>query len=304
VQSNTSRWARGIAFILAAGPVILCGSGCNDWQESAADGEADGAAESALARNAELSIVAWNMEHFPLTESTPELVAGALAEMRPDVVGVQEIENDATFLAMVGSVSGYAAVIADDPKGHSRVGVIYRKARVTVSEVETLFTGDRYTFPRPPLKAHVAVKGTDVDFDFVAVHLKAMGDAKSEARRKAACHALEGWIDGRLAGGADPDIVIAGDWNDRITEPQEQNVFKAFLDVPGRYRFLTHEVADAGDFSYIPYSSLIDHVLVTTSLLDAYGDGATEAVHLEDSVTGYLKQVSDHRPVRARFALP
>jgi hypothetical protein len=49
---------------------------------------------------------------------------------------------------------------------------------------------------------------------------------------------------------------------------------------------------------------LIDHVLVTTSLLDAYGDGATEAVHLEDSVTGYVKQVSDHRPIRARFALP
>lgn len=286
---------------------MLGGAGCNEatiaaTMDPAAEGAA-GTAESAL-RAPGLSIVAWNMERFPLSEHTPDLIEDVLEEMRPDIVGVSEIQDDETFLAMVDSVPDYEAIIADDRQGFIRMGILYRKSRVTVSDVETLFKGDRHTFPRPPLKAHVTVKGTDLDFDFVAVHLKAMMDPRSTARRKAACEALERWIDERLAAGADQDIVVAGDWNDMITKPRSKNVFQTFLDNPGRYRFLTEEVADAGDFSYIPYTSLIDHVLVTTSMLDAYGDGATEAVHLEDSVDDYTEHVSDHRPVRARFTLP
>lgn len=323
MQINTSRRAWGIAVVLAAGSALLGSTGC-DPEAADAGGGADAAAEQAgvarsgvAARKAKpkakaedsatiegLSILSWNMEHFPLSDSTSNLVEEVLEPMAPDVVSVQEIEDDDAFLAMVGSMPGYSAVIADDPSAYMRVGMIYNEARVEVSEVETLFRGDRHAFPRPPLKAHVAVKGTDLDFDFVAVHLKAMGDPKSKSRRKAASEALERWIDERLAGGADPDVVVAGDFNDQIVETDEENAFQVFLDDPSRYHFLTQEIADAGDFSYIPRPSLIDHVLVTTSVLAPYGGGATEALHLEDSVHGYVHDVSDHRPVRVRFGGP
>ncbi len=305
-----------MAFILAAAaPAILGGAGCHPGAATLdggagpglSGGEASGEARDALAggeRRAGPSILAWNMESFPLTENAPEIARGVLAAMRPDVVAVQEIEDEEAFFEMVDSLSGYAAVVADESDGYTRVGVLYREETVDVSEAETLFEDDEHTFPRPPLKVHVSMKGTDLDFDFVAVHLKARMDAASRARRAAACHALQAWIDQRLADGGDPDIVVAGDWNDKITEGHRHNVFQGFLDAPERYRFLTQEVADAGDYSYIPYGSLIDHVLVTTSLLDAYGDGATLAVHLEKSVTGYVKRVSDHRPIHVQFGQP
>lgn len=317
MQINASQRAWGIAIILAAGSALLGGAGC-DPEAAAADGaeqaagEQPGVARSGVsARKAKggatiegLSLLSWNMEHFPLSDSTPNLVEEVLEPMAPDVVDVQEIEDDDAFMAMVDSMTGYSAVIADDPGSHMRVGMIYNEDRVEVSEVETLFRGDRSAFPRPPLKVHVTVKGTDLDFDFVAVHLKAMGDPKSKSRRKAASRALDRWIDERLARGADPDIVVAGDFNDQIVETHEENAFQVFLDDPSRYHFLTQEIADAGDFSYIPRSSLIDHVLVTTSLLTPYGGGATEALHLEDSVHSYVDHVSDHRPVRVRFGGP
>lgn len=315
VKIHTIQCARGLAFILAAVPAILGGAGCHPG-EAALDGgagpdlsagKAAGEAADALAggeRHAGPSIVAWNMESFPLTENTPGIIESVLGGMRPDVVAVEEIEDEEAFLAMVDSLPGYAAVLADESDGYTRVGVLYREETVDVSEAETLFEDDEHTFPRPPLKVHVSMKGTDLDFDFVAVHLKARMDAASTARRRAACHELQGWIDRRVAGGADPDIVVAGDWNDMLTKAPRHNVFQGFLDAPERYRFLTQAVADAGDYSHIPFGSLIDHVLVTTSLLDAYGDGATEAVHLESSVTGYVKRVSDHRPIHVQFGHP
>jgi endonuclease/exonuclease/phosphatase family metal-dependent hydrolase len=313
MRGNDSHRAWGVVFVLAAAAAVIGGSGCGQAGSFIADGTEtapEGAGESASPLRADgrdgaargLSVLAWNMERFPLSPQAPRHIEDIIEEMQPDVVGVSEIENDAAFRAMVDSIPGYAAVIADDPRAHTRVGMFYRWERVAVSEVETLFKRDQYAFPRPPLK--VRVEGASFDFDFVAVHLKARMDPWSEARREAACRALDAWVEERLAGGFDPDIMIAGDWNDKITGARARTVFRPFLDAPARYRFLTQEVADEGDYSYIPWGSLIDHVLVTTPLLEAYGRGTTDAVHLEDWVESYVHHVSDHRPIRVQFTHP
>lgn len=284
---------------------MIGGAGCSPAGSVVAGG-AETAQESAspLGARRGLSVLAWNMERFPLSPRAPGRIEDVIEEMQPDVVGVAEIADDDAFLAMIDSIEGYAAVIADDPRSDTRVGLVYRRGSVAVSEVETLFEHDRYAFPRPPLKAHVDVEGASFDFDFVAVHLKARMDRRSKARREAAVRALESWAEDRVYSGADPDLMIAGDWNDMLTVAPRHNVFRPFLDAPNRYRFLTQEVADIGDYSCIPWTSLIDHVLVTTPLLEAYGDGTTEAVHLEKSVASYVDDVSDHRPIRVRFAPP
>lgn len=273
-------------------------------QTSAASGGAGSSTGQGGSPPSGLSILAWNLEQFPLTASAPALVEEVLAELQPDVVGVEEIEDDAAFFAMADTLPGYQAIIADDPFNYTRVGMLYREDAVTVDAVETLFLDDSYAFPRPPLKAHLTVQATGFDFDFVVIHLKAQIDAASEARRLAGCNALDSWIQKRLADGLEGDIVLAGDYNDKITDAPDHNVFEVFLAAPEQYRFLTQEVVDDDDYSYIPFTSLIDHVLVTTSVLAAYGNGSTQAVHLESTVAGYESSVSDHRPILTRFASP
>jgi endonuclease/exonuclease/phosphatase family metal-dependent hydrolase len=172
-----------------------------------------------------------------------------------------------------------------------------------VSDVETLFPESWYEFPRPPLKARIAVAGAEPAFDFVfmVVHLKAQLDAESRERRRAACGALDVWIREQMNGGQEKDFVLIGDWNDELTDAPADNVFQVFLDDPDTYSFLTLPAAQAGEFSYIPFESMIDHVLVTRDALDEYGDGTTSVLPAEVTYPGYEAAVSDHRPVLSRF---
>lgn len=268
-------------------------------------GAGGGGAGGGGAPVAGVSVMSWNLETFPLVPDTASRVAEILTDIRPDVVSVQEIEDPAAFLALPDVLPGYAAVLNDDPGGFLRVGILYNTSRVALSEVETLFYGDFYAFPRPPLKAHVTVIGAEppgIDFTLLVLHLKAQLDAASQARRLAACEALDTWIRGQLAAGPELDFVLAGDWNDELGDPPQYNVFQGFLDDPATYTFLTEPAAEAGEFSYLPFESMIDHVMITTDALGEYGDGTTEVLHLEASYPEYEAGVSDHRPVLVRFA--
>jgi endonuclease/exonuclease/phosphatase family metal-dependent hydrolase len=266
-----------------------------------------GGAGGAGGAAAGLSFMTWNLETFPLAQDTASRVVQIFSDLNPDVVAVQEIEDPDAFLALPNAMPGYAAVLNDDPGAFLRVGLLYNTARIELSEVETLFYGDFYAFPRPPLKARVSALGAGppgLDFVTVVLHLKAQLDADSQARRRAACEALDVWVRAALSAGPELDFVLAGDWNDELTDPAQYNVFEVFLDAPDTYTFLTLPAAQAGEFSYIPFESMIDHVLITTDALGEVGDGTTEVLHLEGSYPDYEARVSDHRPIFTRFAGP
>lgn len=275
--------------------------------DAAADAPVDAPSDApADASTGSVSVVTWNLENFPLTDTTRDKVAGVLSSWEPDVVAVQEIADPDAFMGLAWQTQDYEAVLNDDPGGYQRVGLLYNRSRVQISQVETLFFGDFNAFPRPPLKASVRVVPSGVpsfDFTLVVVHLKAMMDEESEERRRVACAKLDTWIRQQLAQSAEKDIIVAGDFNDVLDDPTEDNVFLPFLDAPSTYQFLTQPLSESGQYSYIPYQVLIDHILVTTDALDEYGAGITEILPLENYVPGYAHTVSDHRPVRASFRL-
>jgi len=264
--------------------------------------------ELPAARPGGLHVMSWNIENFPRSEDSVEAVAHLLNEYRPDLVAVQEIADQDAFEALDEALPDYEGILNDDEGAEQRVGVLIRSERVTVRAEETLFLGDWYAFPRPPLRVEVTFRsdeGEEFDFSLVSVHLKAMGDEDSQYRRRLACEKLELWIQEELQrSGADHDIVIAGDWNDQITDAAEANVFAPLLGKPAQYRFLTAELEGTGAFSYIPYRSLIDHVMVTSDALAEYGDGVTNVLPLDEVDPYYRHKVSDHRPVMSRFQVP
>ena len=251
---------------------------------------------------AEASLATWNVEQFPKTTETVARVTQHLQTLAPSIVAVQEIASEAGFAELDAALTDYEGFLNDDPGAFIRVGLLYRSEHVTVSEVETLFAQEWFAFPRPPLKARLTV-ATDPPFDFVivVVHLKAQLDAESEERRRQACRALSQWIDGQVANGEEKDFVVVGDFNDKLTDPPEWNVFTPFLEAPDRFRFLTMPLAEAGDYTYIPFESFIDHILVTSDALGEYGEGETAVLALEQREADYRAVISDHRPVIARF---
>ncbi len=254
----------------------------------------------------EVSIATWNLEQFPKTATTANLVHDILLSVAPDLIGVEEISDPIAFRSFAQDLTGYRGVEVDDPSNFLRVGLLYREDRVQVGDVRKLFEDDGYAFPRPPLAAQIAVTSTSGDlFDFtmVVVHLKAQSDIESRERRRAANEMIDEWIHGDMASTGETDYVVVGDFNDRLSDPPGENVFAVYLDQPQLYYFLTTTLAAEGEYSYIPFPGLIDHVLITTDALYEYGDGTTEVLHLDESIGGYQSLISDHRPVVSHFKI-
>lgn len=81
-------------------------------------------------------------------------------------------------------------------------------------------------------------------------------------------------------------------------------MFLPFLEDTLRYKFLTLPFAgSSSEFSYLlgGFNSLIDHILITTSIDTAYLPLTTQVLKLDQYYSLYVSEVSDHRPVAARF---
>lgn len=251
-----------------------------------------------------LSMVSWNIEHFPLTDQTEDAVVELIGDMQPDLIGVQEIQDRDAFEDLVDRLDDYEGIVGE--RGYfTRVGLLYRSSSVDLVESEDLFVDDAYTFPRSVLAASFDVLGAaePTALTMAVVHLKAFGDAQSVARRRAAVEDLRDWVDDRRSDDRG-QIVIVGDWNDRLTDDEEDNVFIPLSEDEAQAQFLTMDAAEAGHSSYVPFPSLIDHILATDEVFDALDYQNTEVLYLDQTWSStYEDTVSDHRPVRANFEM-
>jgi endonuclease/exonuclease/phosphatase family metal-dependent hydrolase len=243
--------------------------------------------------------MAWNIETIPKAVSTVARVAQVVDRLDADVIGVEEIDDLDAFASLDTLLPDYQGLTASNGDGYSRVGLLYRGDTVRVDGVQTLFLGDGQAFPRPPLAAHVVGQGVDVTV--IVVHLKALGDDASEARRKDAVIKLDAWVQAQQAASPARRYLIMGDWNDQVTDAAPDNVFQPMLDQPERYDVLTLALAQAGDSSYIPVPGVIDHMVLTDNARGVWGAGETEVLHLDATDTQYETIISDHRPVLTKF---
>lgn len=248
------------------------------------------------------SVVTWNIENFPQATSTPRLVAEIIESQRWDLIGVQEISDDAAFLQLIDDLEDYDGYVSFDDRAFQRNGILFRRDRVRVRNVQRLFERDGYAFPRDPLAADVSFLDEDgsvaFDFAFVVVHLKATLEEESRLRRLDAIEKLDAWARQVVAGG-ESEVVIVGDYNDEASDPASENVFGPMLG--GGYSILT-QALDEDAFSFIPFRALIDHIVITSETTQEYGMGTISiAESVRTGVLNYTDNVSDHLPVVARF---
>jgi hypothetical protein len=112
---------------------------------------------------------------------------------------------------------------------------------------------------------------------------------------------LRGYVDeARLAG--PQSMVLLGDWNDALTDPSSYDVFGPLRGTDTE--FLTEEAAELGIPTLIPFSTTIDHIMVTDEVLQRVAGEQTAVVHLDDTLADYQHTVSDHRPVMTTLAIP
>lgn len=250
-----------------------------------------------IGSDAAVDIATWNIENFPRLPSTPRLVADLISSLDLDLIALQEVADIAAFEELVARLPNHDGVLSSHTYGngeYQKVAFVYRHDLIEVGPAVLLFDNDGYEFPRPPLQVIMTVG--DVEFVAITLHLKAGGDFEDRERRAAAIQMLEAHVRGSVEGTGDDEILLLGDFNERIDTTGGAERFAPFLSDPNAYEFHTDELP-AGAASFVPSGRVIDHVISTAGLADELSGGTDQIPPLQTWFNAYSSAISDHLPV-------
>ncbi|RKY48687.1 MAG: hypothetical protein DRP86_06220 [Candidatus Neomarinimicrobiota bacterium] len=249
-----------------------------------------------------IEIVTWNVQNFPKSGETINRLQAILDSLHADIYCFQEIENTASFQRMFRNIPDYETAVSTETYMMHYV-IAWQKEEFSALNIRELFVNDSYFFAsRPPLNVKFRWNRGDSLFIFnvADIHMKAKGDVSSRDRRHQASQIIAEYLQSQNPGIS--SWIIAGDWNDDVTTSSGQYSFKAILDHPDDFLFVTAELAKDPDYaSYPGWPSFIDNILITRALFEAYENSTVTTLSLDKIFSDYFEVLSDHRPVMFRF---
>jgi hypothetical protein len=290
----------------------------------------------AVGTDTTLEVGCWNLLNFPSDGSTTvQLYTNILQTVNLDILGVEEIGDTTAFRTLVNNLPGYGGVYSPDAGWgfYQKTGFIWRRSLATLESwgVPAAFDSSQYHFPddyyeedgdaqmdvasgqtvwagRPPLEGVFRVQSPrrSLTFHLIVMHLKAgTWEADSQARRRCATYVLHRYVDAQVSRDPTVKYVLVGDWNDLLTDlPLETNTFRAFLEDPENYEFLTQSLVGVAGMVSHP-NGLIDHILVNVNACPDFSAGRItilplKSVDIPPYPTNYYNEYgSDHVPVVA-----
>jgi V8-like Glu-specific endopeptidase/endonuclease/exonuclease/phosphatase family metal-dependent hydrolase len=272
----------------------------------------------------DLDIGAWNIEGFAERwEVKVKRVAALIADFNLDIWALVD-SSPAAADALAGLLKDEYGL--DYGVGHSEPGaasdhrttsMIWNKATIEGGRIEWdeevrpwfdvssgSFAADALEarqgriFERYPGLFRFRATGTDYEFHAVPLHLKAKEEGA--LRREMGSRILTAAIAAMsMRSGGERDWILLGDMN---AETAARNL-EALR--PRGLIALSAEDELAGTFTYLknPRRSMIDHVYVSPYLAKHYGPPGYFTVAADKAFPGYIKDISDHRPIVTRLAL-
>jgi len=247
-----------------------------------------------------LDIITWNLENFPKSNNlTVDYLSQLIIELDADIIALQEIESQLYFDDLINKLDGWKGFKANTASYEIDLAFIYNSTKIIYINEYEIFEDDWYAFPRPPLILEIEWENEPIYV--INNHLKAKGGSENEDRRRDACEKLENYIATYLA---DNKVIVLGDLNDEIQEPQNNNVFWTFINDDGNYKFTDTDIANGSftNWSYPTWPSHLDHILITNELYNKHD--TTYIILAENFFSGWTEYddvISDHRPVGIRL---
>jgi len=251
-----------------------------------------------IGTDANLDIITWNIQNFPKHNTTLNYLLELISIMDPDIIALQEIENETAFNTLKDGLDSYNGIITNSASYNINLALLYSN-NLEVESIYEIFEDDWWSFPRSPLVVKIVWNRQNVYI--INNHFKAMGGSENEDRRKSASEKLENYVNEYWG---DENIIILGDLNDELND-EGVNVFQNFINDSTNYMFVDVDIAygSSGNWSYPGWPSHLDHILITNELFDEFDNTGSivQTIHIEDYFEGgwsdYKKYVSDHRPV-------
>ncbi|WP_024768577.1 T9SS type A sorting domain-containing protein [Aquimarina macrocephali] len=262
--------------------------------------------------------------------------ATVLKKLKADVYAVEEIADDVLFEELVNLLPGYDYILSDavsrpNSGGVSqKVGFIYNTETVSVVETRAMFTSihplynggdasalvdypsetDRfYASGRLPflMTADITINGVTERIDLIALHARANSSNGPQNRYDMRKYDVEVLKDSLDANFANNKVILLGDYNDDVDEtvadiPSTISSFQEYVDDTANYTIVSSALSEAGLRSFVFRENMIDHIMVTNELNEAYIENSV-TVHYDVYDNDYAFTTSDHLPVSARFLL-
>jgi hypothetical protein len=307
---------------------------------------------SSFPKSETLDVACYNMSFFgsnSTNSATPDQIATQIANittvyqhLNMDVVGVEEISNDAALSQLISNLPGYASVVSNrwsysfnppDPSfPPQKIGFIYNTSTMTLSTdepprvmFESMYDSARLNLPghrltdyptgtpssfwasgRLPFMAtfNASVNGVTKKIRVIVVHAKSGADAASYTRRLYDAKVLKDSIDAFYA---NDKVIILGDYNDRMVTSIYSGHTSSYLPIVNdieRYNILTLPLDQAGRASFPGDAGMIDHITILKNLDCEYISNSTDIEDARQYIPGYGAGIaSDHLPVYSRFLL-
>ena len=247
-----------------------------------------------------LEVISWNLENFPSTSYTVDYVQEIISDMMPDVILFQEINSLTDFYNLAELLPAYE--FHDSNQDLYNLGFAARKDCIEVNSVSTsiISSSQHYYFAyRPPMKVDFTWSCglAGMNFSAINVHLKCCNDGFE--RRLESAQILSDYINANL----DQNIIIGGDFNDEITDPQQNNSLWPLVESDNAY-FVTTNISTTNYYNTFISGSFIDHILITPNLFSINQNSIVETLRLDDMIGGYELYISDHRPLFYSIYIP
>lgn len=263
------------------------------------------------------SVVNWNVEFFGAPRYGPPddslqiaNVATILTASKPDVAALQEVSNDDAFHTLLDLLPNYEGRCSsrysysfdtNDDFPPQKLCFVYNPATVKVIREKILFRqlfddhpSEMFSTGRLPYSLEVEVGGHRLFL--INLHAKSGADESDYQRRVADAGLLKDSLDQFYRY---KDFILLGDLNDDV----DQSILAAhespYAALTTDYPCISRSLSDAGWHSTIAYDDMIDHQVVSSSLLDYHV--TTQVLNPFSVVALYGRTTSDHLPVISEF---
>ncbi|MCK5775683.1 MAG: T9SS type A sorting domain-containing protein [Bacteroidales bacterium] len=248
-----------------------------------------------LGSSTTLDVATWNIEHFPKHENSTSKAKQIILDSKLDVIGLQEIKDDAgEFEALLSDLGdGYSGFINNPPgaKYEQNLAVIYKDDEISLVTQGREIAELKGLIPiRTPIEI-VLKHSSGVEFVLIVIHLKCCNN--SEEIRRSASQNLKEYIDNTYKT-SNTNVIVVGDWNDRIDSDETDLVFSNFMDDSENYIFTDTDASEVTKDG--PGWANIDHILINKPLFNVY-DKPAGKLKGSNFDYNYDEFVSDHFPV-------
>lgn len=297
-----------LCLLILLATLLLAGCGTNTNLTEPPDGDV-----LLFGAESTLEVMTWNLRTFPLSDAGVQTISQIIPKFKADIIAFQEIMDYNAFYTLADLIPNYYALVYNATSSY-RLAYLYDTRTVQVDTVYTIYEDQDNPFPRPPYILEATWQG--IDLVVINNHFKAYGNNHidetdpwdEEMRRRLACEMLDQYVAANLD---ERRVIVLGDLNDQIAEPEEYNVFLSWLDKPDEYLFTDMHIAQNPSYGTISYPSSmshIDHILISNELFDAWSQPGSECrvIRVEDYLgtwQNYYDQVSDHRPLGLKLQL-